>query len=157
MSSAASGGLQGISAKGEAMSDATVAQQSLKSISAISLFVEDVPATKAFYEDVFGVQTVFEDETSACVKFDGLFVNLVSVSSAGDLVDVVASRLAGSRFQLSIWVDDVDAVCSALEARGVALLSGPVDRKWGMRTATFADPAGHSWEVAQALPPSSAA
>ena len=130
---------------------------SLGSISAISLFVEDVPAAKTFYEDVFGVETVFEDDTSACVRFDGLFVNLLAVSSAGEQVEVVASRDAGSRFQLSIWVDDVDAVCSALEAKGVTLLSGPVDREWGMRTATFADPAGHSWEVAQALAPSSAA
>ena len=130
---------------------------SLGSISAISLFVEDVPAAKAFYEDVFGVETVFEDETSACVRFDGLFVNLLAVSSAGDQVEVVASRDAGSRFQLSIWVDDVDAVCSTLEAKGVTLLSGPVDREWGMRTATFADPAGHSWEVAQALSPSDVA
>jgi lactoylglutathione lyase len=139
------------------MSDVTVALQSLRSISAISLFVEDVPAAKAFYEDVFGVQTVFEDDSSACVRFDGLFVNLVSSSEAEVLVDQVASRLAGSRFQLSIWVDDVDAVCSELEARGVTLLSGPVDREWGMRTATFADPAGHSWEVAQQLPQSTAA
>ena len=130
---------------------------SLGSISAISLFVEDVPAAKAFYEDVFGVETVFEDDTSACVRFDGLFVNLVSVTSAEELVDAVASRLAGSRFQLSIWVDDIDAVCSALEARGVTLLSGPVDREWGMRTATFADPAGHSWEVAQQIQSSNAA
>jgi catechol 2,3-dioxygenase-like lactoylglutathione lyase family enzyme len=139
------------------MSDVITEPQSLKSVSAISLFVEDVPAAKAFYEDVFGVETVFEDDSSACVRFDGLFVNLVSLAAAEELVDVVASRLAGSRFQLSIWVEDVDAVCSALEARGVTLLSGPVDREWGMRTATFADPAGHSWEVAQALPPSSAA
>jgi catechol 2,3-dioxygenase-like lactoylglutathione lyase family enzyme len=139
------------------MSDVTVAPQALTSISAISLFVEDVPAAKVFYEDVFGVQTVFEDDTSACVKFDGLFVNLLDASAATALVDVVASRNAGSRFQLSIWVDDVDAVCSALEARGVTLLSGPVDQEWGMRTATFADPAGHSWEVAQALPSSTAA
>src|ERR1044072_9117198 len=112
MSSAASGGLQGSSAKGEAMSDATVAQQSLKSISAISLFVEDVPATKAFYEDVFGVQTVFEDETSACVKFDGLFVNLVSVSSAGDLVGGVASPLAGVGRPPSSRGEDGDGGCS---------------------------------------------
>ena len=140
------------------MSDLTAAPpQSLRSISAISLFVEDVPAAKAFYEDVFGVETVFEDDTSACVRFDGLFVNLLSSSAAEEQVEVVAGRDAGSRFQLSIWVDDVDAVCSALEERGVTLLSGPVDREWGMRTATFADPAGHSWEVAQELPPSSAA
>jgi len=133
------------------------AQQALDSISAISLFVEDVPAAKAFYEDVFGVETVFEDESSACVRFDGLFVNLLDVSAAEEQVDRVANREAGSRFQLSIWVDDVDSVCETLRARGVALLSGPVDREWGMRCATFADPAGHSWEVAQEIQPSNAA
>ncbi len=30
--------------------------------------------------------------------------------------------------------------------------SGPADRDWGMRTATFADPGGHIWEIAQELP-----
>ena len=34
---------------------------------------------------------------------------------------------------------------------GVVLLTGPVDKEWGMRVATFVDLAGHSWEVAQAL------
>jgi uncharacterized glyoxalase superfamily protein PhnB len=33
----------------------------------------------------------------------------------------------------------------------VSLLNGPIDRDWGMRTAAFADPDGHVWEVAQAL------
>jgi uncharacterized glyoxalase superfamily protein PhnB len=31
-------------------------------------------------------------------------------------------------------------------------VNGPVDRPWGRRTAAFADPAGHAWEVAQLLP-----
>jgi uncharacterized glyoxalase superfamily protein PhnB len=31
------------------------------------------------------------------------------------------------------------------------LLNGPIDRPWGRRTAAFADPAGHLWEVAQEL------
>ncbi|MET0609013.1 MAG: VOC family protein, partial [Gaiellaceae bacterium] len=25
---------------------------------------------------------------------------------------------------------------------------GPIDRPWGLRTAAFADPDGHVWEVA---------
>ena len=39
----------------------------------------------------------------------------------------------------------------ALAERGVALLNGPVDRPWGIRTAAFADPAGHVWEIAAPL------
>jgi len=120
-------------------------------LSAISLFVEDLPAARAFYRDVFGAPTVFEDESSVAFRFGALIVNLLRVEDAPELVapGKVGARDAGSRFQLSIWVDDVDAVCSALRIRGVTALTGPLDRPWGMRTANFTDPAGHSWEVAQ--------
>jgi catechol 2,3-dioxygenase-like lactoylglutathione lyase family enzyme len=129
------------------------AARSLRNVSAISLFVDDLGAAKSFYRDVFDVPVVFEDESSVCVKFGRLFVNLLHVSAAGEQVEPagVARRGAGSRFQLSIWVDDVDAVCALLEQRGATLLTGPVDRKWGMRIATFTDPDGHSWEIAQEL------
>ncbi len=124
----------------------------LKHINAISLFVEDLQATSAFYREVFGVAILFEDESSVAVKFDNLVVNLLRVEDAREIVDpgAVATRDSGSRFQLSIWVDDVDAVCTQLRKRGVELL-GPRDRPWGMRTANFIDPAGHSWEVAQKI------
>jgi len=126
---------------------------SLKKISAISLFVEDLQVAKSFYRDVFDVDVVFEDETSVCVKFDDLFVNLLALAVAQEQVEpgAVAGRDSGSRFQLSIWVDDVEAVCALLQKRGVMLLTGPTERAWGMRTATFTDPDGHSWEVAQEL------
>ncbi len=125
----------------------------LDRISAISLFVPDVPEARQFYEDVFGAPVVFEDEVSAALKLDNLVVNLLQESEGAGLVQPapVADRGAGARFQLSVWVPDVDAVCAQLRAKGVELLVGPVDRPWGMRVATFTDPAGHSWEVAQAL------
>jgi len=128
-------------------------RESLAHVSAISLFVEDLQTAKSFYEAVFGVDVVFEDETSVCVKFDQLFVNLLHNSSAQQQVEPapVAGPESGSRFQLSIWIDDVDAACAALEELGVKLLTGPVDREWGMRVATFTDPDGHNWELAQQL------
>lgn len=58
---------------------------------------------------------------------------------------------AGSRFQLTIWVKDVDLVCTELASRGIELLNGPMNRAWGVRTACFADPDGHIWEVAARL------
>jgi catechol 2,3-dioxygenase-like lactoylglutathione lyase family enzyme len=131
----------------------TTARESLSHVSAISLFVDDLKTAKAFYEATFGVEVVYEDETSVCVKFDQLFVNLLLSSAAEQQVEPapVAGRDSGSRFQLSVWVEDVDAACAALEERGVELLTGPVDREWGMRVATFTDPDGHSWELAQGL------
>jgi catechol 2,3-dioxygenase-like lactoylglutathione lyase family enzyme len=48
-------------------------------------------------------------------------------------------------------VEDVDGACTELAARGVRLLNGPIDRPWGVRTAAFADPDDHVWELAQQL------
>lgn len=137
----------------EPVEPAEASARSLHKVSAISLFVDDLEAAKSFYREVFGVPVVFEDESSVCVRFDRLFVNLLHASAAGEQVEpaAVAGRESGSRFQLSIWVEDVDAVCSLLEQRGATLLTGPTDRPWGMRTATFVDPDGHSWEIAQEL------
>lgn len=125
----------------------------LRSVGAITLFVEDLPRSKLFYEEVFGSPVIYEDESSAAFKFENTIINLLKIPAARDLIEpgAVASREAGARFQLTIWVDDADAVCAELEARGVALLNGPMNREWGMRTASFTDPGGHIWEIAQNL------
>jgi catechol 2,3-dioxygenase-like lactoylglutathione lyase family enzyme len=125
-----------------------------KSIGAITLFVEDLDRAKAFYQDVFGLSMVFTDDNSAVFKLDNTIINLLRTTEAHGLIEpaTVAGPEAGSRFQFSIWVDDVDAVCAGLAERGVTLINGPVSRPWGMRTAAFADPGGHIWEIAQELP-----
>lgn len=122
-------------------------------VDVITLFVEDLQKVRAFYQEVFGVFAVYEDDVSAVFNFGNMSINLLNISEAYGLIHpgTVASRESGSRFQFTIRVDDVGAVCNELNARGVALLNGPVDRPWGVRTATFADPAGHVWELAQQL------
>ena len=126
---------------------------SLKSVGAITLFVEDPRRSKSFYQDVFDVSAIYEDEDAAAFKFENMIVNLLKAPAARDLIDpgAVASQDSGSRFQLTVWVDDTDAVCEDLATRGVGLLNGPIDRDWGMRTASFTDPDGHIWEIAQEL------
>jgi catechol 2,3-dioxygenase-like lactoylglutathione lyase family enzyme len=116
--------------------------------------VEDPQQSKAFYQDVFDVPVLFEDENSAAFEFENMVVNLLALRAAHELIDpaTVADQEAGSRFQLTIWVEDADAVCSELAGRGVSLVNGPMDREWGMRTAAFADPDGHIWEVAAKIP-----
>lgn len=124
--------------------------ESLKGVGAITMFVEDRARAKAFYEKVFEVPILNEDEDSIAFKFENMFVNLLVSRAASDLIDPapVATPEAGSRFQLTIWVDDTDAVCAELASRGVELLNGPMNRDWGVRTASFTDPDGHIWEVA---------
>ena len=120
-------------------------------ISAVTLFVEDLAATKAFYLSVFGLPVAYEDDDSAVFKFGGTLINLLRTTAASELIDPaeVASPDAGARFQFTIDVDDVDAMCAELAKRGVELLNGPMDRPWGVRTACFRDPAGHIWEIAK--------
>ncbi len=124
------------------------------SVGAITLFAEDLERSKSFYQDVFGLPVAFEDENSAVFKFDNTVINLLRIPAARELIGpgTVAGPEAGSRFQLTIGVDDADRVCAELARRAVTLLNGPMDRPWGVRTASFADPAGHIWEIAQDLP-----
>ena len=120
-------------------------------IGAITLFVEDVPAAKEFYRTVFALPVHYEDDVSVVFKFGDTLVNLLQSTEANELIAPapVAGSGSGSRFQLTINVDNVDAVCAELERRGVKLLNGPMDRPWGVRTAAFRDPAGHIWEIAR--------
>lgn len=122
-----------------------------KSIFAITLFVEDLAAAKQFYQDVFGLPVIFEDNNSAVFKIGTTIINLLKTTAAPGLIApaTVATRDAGSRLVFTIPVDDVDAMCAELTSRGVQLLNGPMDRPWGIRTASFADPGGHIWEIAK--------
>jgi len=124
-----------------------------RGVGAITLFVEDVVPSKAWYQNVFDLPVVYEDDVSVVFRFDNTLVNLLMIPAAHELIApaVVASGPTGSRCQLTIWVDDADAVCAELRARGVTLLNGPMNREWGQRTACFADSDGHIWEIAQTL------
>jgi len=119
-------------------------------IAAITLFVEDLEEAKRFYGDVFRLPVDFEDANSAVFRFGETLVNLLAVREAPSLVApaAVAAAEGGVRFQFTLGVDDVDAMSAELEARGVELLNGPMDRPWGIRTASFRDPGGHIWEIA---------
>jgi catechol 2,3-dioxygenase-like lactoylglutathione lyase family enzyme len=125
----------------------------LKTVGAITLFVEDPQRSKSFYERLFDLPATYEDDDSAVFSLENLIVNLLRRSAALDLIAPapVGDREAGSHSQLTIWVDDADAACAELARRGIELLNGPMDRDWGMRTAAFTDPDGHVWEVAQEL------
>ena len=125
----------------------------LASIGAITLFVDDVAHAKAWYQRVFERPIVYEDDDSVVLRFEATLVNLLRRAAA---VELVAPASVGPRadrptFQVTIWVDDVDAVVAVLVDRGVELINGPLDRPWGQRTACFTDPDGHLWEIAQTI------
>ena len=123
-----------------------------KHIGAMTLYVPDLDRAQRFYQDVFGLQAQTTDEDTAMVRFKDMYVFLHKAATAQEPLPEILDEARNGVGQFAIIVDDVDAVCSELAGRGLKLLSGPADRDWGMRTATFADPAGHIWEIAQEIP-----
>jgi catechol 2,3-dioxygenase-like lactoylglutathione lyase family enzyme len=124
-----------------------------KRVDVINLFAADLAPAKRFYREVLGLPLAFEDKATAVYKLENTMICLTAASKAADLITpaAVAGPEAGSRFMPAMFVDDVDAVCAELARRGVTVLNGPADRPWGMRTACFADPAGHIWQLGQDL------
>ena len=119
-------------------------------VSNLTLFTEDLDGTRSFYRRVFGLQPVFEDADSSVYRFPNIQVNLLRATAVPELIEPaqLASPDSGVRFQITVDVEDVDAVCGELARQGATLLNGPIDRPWGVRTASFRDPAGHVWEIA---------
>lgn len=120
----------------------------MPAISAITLFVEDLAAAREWYARAFGLPEYYSDDVSCVFSFDGLLINLLQITEAPGLIAPapVANRDAGARAQFTIDVTDVDGHIASLQASGIEVLNGPMDRPWGIRTASIADPAGHIWE-----------
>lgn len=119
-----------------------------KQVFAVTLFVEDLAETERFYHEVFGMPLVHKDDEAVAYRFPNMVVNLLLASSAPELVAPAPVGAAGTpaRMMLTLEVDDVDAFAAHLRAIGVPILNGPLDRRWGPRTVTIADPSGHCWE-----------
>ncbi len=120
---------------------------------AINLIVGDLDRSTSFYTEVFGLTPRHEDEDTTMFRFKDTYVFLQrgpahDDAPAAEVLDLAEKGVG----QFAIIVDDVDEVRAELDEHGVAVINGPVDRDWGMRTMTFADPGGHTWEIAQELP-----
>jgi catechol 2,3-dioxygenase-like lactoylglutathione lyase family enzyme len=126
---------------------------SLQKMSVITVFAEDLAGTKAFYQDVLGLEVLGEETNefgpSVVFKLGGIMINLAHVTAGPDFgaPGAVAARGEGARVVLPAGVADVDEACAELARLGVPLLDEPRDRPWGIRCASFVDPAGHIWEI----------
>jgi catechol 2,3-dioxygenase-like lactoylglutathione lyase family enzyme len=118
----------------------------------MTLFVPDVDEAAEFYQRVFGLEGNRLEPDTAMFAFKDRYVFLHKAAAAQTPVPEVLAEARNGAGQFAIIVDDVDAVCSELVARGADVITGPADRPWGMRTVTFADPGGYIWEIAQSVP-----
>ena len=129
--------------------------ESPNSVSAITLFVEDLTRSKEFYARVFDVAPADEEEGTIIFEFDNLFLRLLTRTEAEqEMLGRVplADPRSGASFELAMRVTDVDARAAELAERGVSLAYGPIDRPWGVRHIAFRDPDGHLWVHGADLP-----
>lgn len=130
---------------------------SLKRMNVITVFTEDLAGTKSFYQEILGLPVLGENDNehgpSVVFQLGSMMINLAHVSAGADFgaPGAVAGRTTGTRVVLPAAVDNVDEACAELARLGVPLIQDPADKPWGIRTASFADPAGHIWEIAQDL------
>ncbi len=119
-------------------------------VAAVTLVVTDLENSKAFYVKAFEAPVVFENEDSVVFRFGSVLINLLVRGSADELLAPSEVGTAGDapRIVFTVPVPDTDSYCRQLAERGIGLLNGPMTRPWGPRTASFADPDGHVWEIA---------
>lgn len=118
------------------------------------IFAADVTALAAFYE-MLGFQRHFQLPPAGEPGYVGLRrgtfeVAVVSAAWPQDQYHLAAATGEGAvRFEMFVYVDDVDATVTALRAEGSPVLREPADMPWGERVAYVADPGGNPVALAQ--------
>lgn len=127
----------------------------ISKVNGVVLFVLDLDRCVAFYRDQVGMEIVFSDDVSVAFRRENQDFLLLKFSAAAEMVGEAALGLhqgASHEVLLCADVEDVDATYKTLTAKGVAFIRPPKDQHWGLRTAYFADPEGHLWELRHPLP-----
>lgn len=106
-----------------------------------NIATDDVHAGKAFYGDLLGLDVVMDH---------GWIVTYGSSQAMSVQVSVAAQGGSGTPVpDLSIEVDDVDAVLKKAKAMGFAIEYGPADEDWGVRRFYVRDPFGKLVNIVQ--------
>jgi lactoylglutathione lyase len=120
------------------------------------VFATRVVATVAFYEHL-GFRAFFQLPPDGEPGYVGLrrgAAELAVVDAAWPADQYAQPFGTGARFEMFVYVDDVDAMVGRLGGRAVVLRE-PADMPWGERVAYVADPDGNPVALAQAAPASS--
>lgn len=118
---------------------------------ALTLFSEDLDASIDFYRRFLGAEPVWGDDSSSIFAAGPTMINLLKTQAVAVLIAPAKMAPPGVRAVYTLSVTDVDAHAARLQAVGIALLNGPIDRPWGVRTLSVQDPGGHVWELAMPL------
>ena len=94
----------------------------------------DPKAAKAFYGDILKLESAMDMGWIITFACDGQAAPQISFMSEGGSGTLVPD--------ISVEVDDFEAVLERLESAGIAIEYGPVDEPWGVRRCYVRDPFG---------------
>jgi lactoylglutathione lyase len=115
------------------------------------VFAADVLASVAFYE-LLGFERHFQLPPSGEPGYVGLRrgVYEVAVVAEGWPGERYGASVGdGVRFEMFVYVDDLDPLVERFRAGGGRVLRDPADMPWGERVAYVADPDGNPVGLAQ--------
>jgi lactoylglutathione lyase len=110
------------------------------------VYTRDVQASAAFYERLgFAKHFQFPPDSDepgyVGMRRDESDLGIVDESSPRELVGLTIGD--GPRFELFVYVDDVDETIDSMRDAAVTILREPEDMPWGERVAYVADPDGN--------------
>jgi uncharacterized protein len=117
-------------------------------VNIITLGVDDVPRARAFYEQL-GWELTFTDGDIVMFQAGPMVVSLWGRTQLADDSGVTHTPGWGG-FTLGYAVEgpeQVDALCAQAAEAGASVTRPPVEKPFGY-SGVFADPDGHTWEVA---------
>ena len=119
---------------------------SLQRIDIVSIPVSDQPRSKAFYTEKLGFEVLRDNPMGPDQQWVQL--GIPGADTSITLVHWFPNMPPGCQQGLVIATDDIDVAHAELSGHGVEL--SPIDAQpWG-RFATFSDPDGNGWVLAQA-------
>lgn len=127
----------------------------------ITLGVNDLPLMRDFYKNVFGWEPMDANENVVFFRLNGIVLGLFGNTALAEDAGVPATGLPATGasaegegfkgFSLSHNLrseEEVDALFSALEEKGVKVVKRPEKVFWGGYSSYVADPEGNLWEIA---------
>ncbi|RLI23149.1 hypothetical protein DRO57_09095 [Candidatus Bathyarchaeota archaeon] len=107
----------------------------------ITLTVRDLKRAVEFYEKVLGLQKKYEYGDYAGFDCGGVEVGLKTWGG-------LEKPRRGEPY-LNFLVDDIEEAYKALKEKGVSILEGPKDTRWGGRIVVFLDPDGNTLQLTE--------
>jgi lactoylglutathione lyase len=121
----------------------------------VRLLVTDFAACYRFYADVLGLKPQSGAADGPYEKFSATIgaagVALQDRAMMAEVLGELGETATGHRSLVVLRVDDLDAYCEQITARGAVLLHGPAPMTERMRVAHLKDPEGNLVELQEWL------